>query len=149
HFSAPMSLGEAYRHIRLLDEANKPVDLPFLELDQELWDPAGKRFTLFFDPGRIKRGVKPREDVGPSLVEGKRYTLVIDSKWSDADGQPLKESFKKSFRVVAPVEKGIDVKEWKLDSPAAGSRDALKVGFPQPLDHALLQRLLWIVDAEG
>src|SRR5205823_11683424 len=68
HFSAPMSRGEAYQQIQLLDEKGKVVELPFLELDEELWDPDGKRFTLFFDPGRIKRGLKPREEVGPALI---------------------------------------------------------------------------------
>src|SRR5262245_21419217 len=36
-FSAPMSRGEAYRHITLESGAGKPVDSPFLELEQELW----------------------------------------------------------------------------------------------------------------
>ena len=69
HFSAPMSRGDSYKHIQLLDEKGKAVELPFLELDEELWDPAGKRFTLFFDPGRIKRGLKPREEVGNEIRE--------------------------------------------------------------------------------
>ena len=45
HFSAPMSRGEAYRRIRLLDATGKPVDDPFLELDEELWsrDGSGSR----------------------------------------------------------------------------------------------------------
>ena len=33
---------------------------------------------MFFDPGRIKRGLKPREQFGPALQEGKSYVLVID-----------------------------------------------------------------------
>jgi hypothetical protein len=149
HFSAAMSRGEAYRHVQLLDEKGKPVELPFLELDEELWDPSGQRFTLFFDPGRIKRGVKPREDVGPSLIEGKSYTLLIAAAWRDAEGQPLKESFRKSFRVVAPEEKAIDLKDWKLETPAAEGRQPLTVTFPRPLDHALLNRLIWITDTAG
>lgn len=32
HFSAPMSRGDIYEHIRLLNEASQPVELPFLEL---------------------------------------------------------------------------------------------------------------------
>src|SRR5262249_51585849 len=76
-FSAPMRHGDIYRFITLLDAGGKPVESPFLEIDQELWDPEGKRLTLFIDPGRIKRGLKPREDLGPVLEEGKRYTLVI------------------------------------------------------------------------
>jgi hypothetical protein len=48
HFSAPMSRGEAYHHIRLLDASGKPVDAPFLQLDEELWSKDGRRFTLLF-----------------------------------------------------------------------------------------------------
>src|SRR5207244_1417841 len=105
HFSAPMSRGESYRHIQLLDAAGKPVESPFLELDHELWDPEGKRFTLFIDPGRIKRGLKPREDLGPVLEEGKRYTLVINRAWTDAEDNLLKETYRKTFTVGKPDEK--------------------------------------------
>src|SRR5262249_29639225 len=117
HFSAPMSRGEAYRHVHLLEESGREVDLPFLELDEELWDPAGKRFTLFFDPGRIKRGLKPREEVGPVLVEGKSYTLVIDRDWPDARGAALKDSFRKRFQVLPPDDAPIDPKNWKITAP--------------------------------
>jgi hypothetical protein len=149
HFSAPMSVGGAYAHIKLLDEKGKAVDLPFLELDQELWDPTGKRFTLFFDPGRIKRGLKPREEVGPALEEGKRYTLVIERTWKDAEGAPLKEAFRKRFSVGAPDDNPPDPKTWKLNPPAAGTRDPLRLTFPKSMDHALLHRLVWMVDAAG
>jgi hypothetical protein len=149
HFSAPMSRGEAYRHVRLLDARGKAIDLPFLELDEELWDGAGKRFTLFFDPGRIKRGLKPREEVGPALEEGKRYTLVIDRAWPDAEGNPLKETYRKAFRVGPPDDNPPDPETWKLRPPAAGTRDPLVVTFRKPLDHALLHRLLWVTDSQG
>jgi hypothetical protein len=149
HFSSPMRRGEAYRHIQLLDEKGKGVDLPFLELDEELWDPSGKRFTLFFDPGRIKRGLKPREEVGPALVRGKRYTLVVDRAWRDEEGNPLKESFRKTFDVTAPDDTPPDPKAWKLAPPAAGTRAPLRVTFPEPMDHALLHRLVWVTDPGG
>jgi len=101
HFSAPMSRGDVYQYIRLLDAAGKPVEAPFLTLEQELWDRAGQRFTLLIDPGRIKRGLKPREDVGPALEQGKKYTLEIGRDWLDANGEPLKETYRKKFRVAA------------------------------------------------
>jgi hypothetical protein len=146
HFSAPMSRGEAYRSVHLLDSAGHEVELPFLELDEELWDPQAKRFTLFFDPGRIKRGLKPREDVGPAVEQGKSYTLVIDRAWSDAKGNPLKESFRKRFQVGPPEERPPDPKTWKIRSPRAGGAEPVVVTFPKPMDHALLGRLLWITD---
>ncbi len=149
HFSAPMSQGDCYRHIKLLDARGKPIDLPFLELDQELWAPDGTRLTVFFDPGRIKRGLKPREEVGPVLEEGKRYTLVIERTWLDAEGAPLKAAFRKTFAAGPPDDAPPDVKTWKLRPPAADTRAPLRVTFPKPMDHALLQRLLWVVDAAG
>src|SRR5438105_1654786 len=79
-----MGRGAAYHHIRLLDATGRPVDAPFLELEEELWSNDGMRFTLLFDPGRIKRGLKPREELGPVLGAGKSYTLVIDGAWPDA-----------------------------------------------------------------
>jgi hypothetical protein len=149
HFSAPMSQGDVYQYIKLLDAAGKPVKLPFLELREELWDLEGKRFTLLFDPGRIKKGLKPREELGPVLQEGKTYTLVIDRQWNDAEGDPLKESFKKTFKVLAPVEKIPDLKTWKVRVPPADSTRPFTLVFPRPMDHALLQRVVWVADAEG
>src|SRR5262249_20989692 len=37
HFSSPMSRGEAYKHLRLLDASGKAIADTFLELDEELW----------------------------------------------------------------------------------------------------------------
>jgi hypothetical protein len=149
HFSAAMSRGEAYRHIHLIAESGREVELPFLELDEELWDPNGQRFTLFFDPGRIKRGLKPREEVGPALEEGKRYTLVIDREWLDARGLPLRETVRKSFRVGAPDETQPDHRQWEITSPPPDSVDPLVIRFPEPLDHAMLFRVLVVVDRAG
>jgi hypothetical protein len=149
HFSAPMSRGDVYKYIRLLDADGKRVEAPFLELEQELWDEAGRRFTLLIDPGRIKRGLKPREDVGPALEQGKSYTLEISRDWLDANGEPLKESHRKKFRVAAPDETQPDPKTWKLQAPAAAKGEALVVTFPKPLDHAMLERVLWVTDDRG
>jgi hypothetical protein len=149
HFSAPMRQGDSYQHVRLLDAKGKEVADPFLELGQELWDPSGTRFTLYFDPGRVKRGLKPREEVGPVLEEGKRYTLVVERTWRDAEGTPLKADFRKTFTATAPDDNSPDPKTWKIKPPAAGTRDALRVTFPKSLDHALLQRLVWVVGPDG
>ena len=61
----------------------------FVEIQQELWDTNNTRLTVLFDPGRIKRGVLPNEQLGPPIVDGKHYTLLIDRGWQDARGVPL------------------------------------------------------------
>ncbi len=145
-FSSPMSRGEAYSHIRLLDGAGTEVADPFLELGEELWSVDGKRFTLLFDPGRIKRGLKPREEVGPVLEAGKRYSLVIASDWLDARGNPLQKEFRKTFRVGPPDETVPDPRNWTIRAAHAGSLDPLIVRIPEPLDRALADRLIAVQD---
>ena len=149
HFSAPMSRGHIYEHIHLRDEAGKNVELPFLEIDEELWDPEMKRLTLFIDPGRIKRGVRPLEEIGPSLQEGRRFTLAIDAAWLDAAGQPLAQKYERTFRVGAPDRKPIEPAEWKITAPSAGGTDALRIVFPKPVDHALALRLIRVAHPDG
>ena len=149
HFSAPMSRGEAYTWLHLLDEAGDQVSLPFLELDQELWDGEGKRLTILFDPGRIKRGLLPHEEVGVPIKEGRKYTLVIDRRWLDAEGKPLKEGFEKSFSVRAPDRESPDLNIWRLVPPRDGTFEPFSIEFPEPMDHALLLRLLDVTDGEG
>jgi hypothetical protein len=148
-FSAPMSRGDSYKHIKLLDSKGKALDLPFLDLDQELWDSSAQRLTVFCDPGRIKRGLKPREDFGPVLEEGKSYTLLIERDLEDANGNRLKESYKKSFKALAPDDKQPNPKSWKIQAPAAGTRDSLSVTFSKPMDSALSERLIWVTDENG
>jgi hypothetical protein len=149
HFSAPMSRGRIYEHIHLRDEAGKDVELPFLEIDEELWDPEMKRLTLFIDPGRIKRGVRPLEEIGPSLREGHRFTLAIDAAWLDAAGRPLVQKYEHSFSVGPPDRKPIDPGEWKLAEPAAASTEPFGVTFPGSMDRALALRLLQVVRDDG
>ena len=149
HFSAPMSRGHVYDHIDLLNEDGHEIVLPFLEIEEELWDRELTRLTLLFDPGRIKREVKPLEDVGPALEAGRAYTLVIHGDGKDARGVPLVSGAKKSFRAVDPDREGPDPGRWRVAAPAAGTRDALVVTFREPMDHALALRLIAVKDADG
>jgi hypothetical protein len=149
HFSAPMQGGHIYNHIQLLNESGKAVELPFLEIDEELWNPEMTRLTLFIDPGRIKRGVQPLEEIGPALETGKRYALHIDAEWRDAAGQPLRESYRKSFTVGPQDREPPTLAAWKIASPRAKSREPLTVTFPEPMDHALALRVIRVADVAG
>ena len=84
HFSAPMGRRGGGGHVRLLDEDGREVVDPFLPLEAELWNGDHTRYTLFLDPGRVKTGIRPNDEMGRALVGGRRYTLVVDPDWRDA-----------------------------------------------------------------
>jgi hypothetical protein len=148
HFSAPMQSGGVQDHIELLGSDGQPMVAAFLELTTELWDRAMRRLTVLLDPGRIKRGVGPNIELGAPLRRGDHYTLVIREGMSDAEGRPLLRGTSKSFHVTAAIREPIDPGRWTVHLPASGTRQALALNFPASLDHALLLRMIRVVDAD-
>ena len=144
HFSAPMGRRGGLGHIKLLDDRGHEVVDPFLPLDAEFWNADHTRYTLFFDPGRQKRGILPNREMGPSLLDGRRYTLVVDREWIEGQGRPLGGSFTRSFRVGPPDQRPIDYTAWRIAPPVSGTRDPLVVDFPEPLDQGLLLRAVGV-----
>jgi hypothetical protein len=148
-FSGPVARGNVYRHLKLVRDDGVEVKEPFLELPEELWSADGNRLTVFFHPGRVKRGLTPREEDGPILEEGRGYTLTVSGKWEDEDGRPLAAEFKKAFRAGPPDDDPVDLAEWSLVAPRSGGDTPLLVRLPEPLDRALLARMVWVEDAAG
>jgi hypothetical protein len=150
YFSAPMGRRGGLDYVRLLDEHGAPVDDPFLPLDAEFWNGDRTRYTVFFDPGRQKRGILPNQEMGRSLEPGRTYSLAVSREWPDGDGLPLKEEFRRSFRVGPADERPLDhPRTWRIDAPPPRTRQPLQVAFAEPLDHGLLLRALGVVDADG
>jgi hypothetical protein len=149
HFSAPMGSRGGLDYVHLFDAAGKEVKDPFLPLDAEFWNDDRTRYTVFFDPGRQKRGIAPIEEMGRSLTAGKTYVLVIDAAWRDGEGLPLKDQFRRTLRVGPPDEQPLDPKSWTINAPAAGTSAPLTVTFPEPLDHGLLLRALGVLTPAG
>lgn len=149
HFSEPMGMRGGLDFIHLLDEAGQEVKDPFLPLDAEFWNDDRTHYTVFFDPARQKRGIAPIAGIGRSLTEGKTYTLVVDAAWRDGHGLPLKQAFRRTFKVGPPDQRPLDPKTWKIATPAAGTIAALTIAFPEPLDHGLLLRALEVIAPGG
>jgi hypothetical protein len=143
-FSAPMGSTGALDFVRLLDERGREVAIPFLPVQADFWNPAHTRYTLFFDPGRVKQGILPNEQLGRPLRAGHTYALQISADWQDAQGQPLKAPYRREFQVGQSEVQPIAPASWRVAPPAPRTRDPLVVTFPGPLDHGLLARALGV-----
>ena len=148
-FSAPMSRRGGLDFVKLLDSTGREVPGAFLPLEADFWNGDRTRYTLFFDPGRVKQGIRPNEEMGRPLSAGARYTLVVDPLWQDGEGLPLVAGYRRTFRVGPADETPITVAEWQVRSPPSGRRDPLIVTFPEPLDHGLLKRALGVERTDG
>jgi hypothetical protein len=144
YFSAPMDWRSGYDYVKLLDDRGEEVVDAFLPLDADFWSGDRTRYTVFFDPGRVKRGILPNRQMGRALVAGKRYTIVIRRGWRDGHGQPLKEEFRRTFTATPAIEQALSMRSWKLSTPPSGTREPVSVTFPAALDHGLMQRALGV-----
>ncbi|HEY9229128.1 MAG TPA: hypothetical protein VIP11_20930, partial [Gemmatimonadaceae bacterium] len=143
-FSAPMSRRSGVDFVHLIDDSGREVTHAFLPLDADFWSPDHTRYTVFLDPGRVKRGITPNEQLGRPLRAGRAYALVVDSAWRDANGLPLARPFRIEFTAGPAVLEPISLAAWKTAPPRAGTRDPLVVTFPRALDHGLLQRAVGV-----
>ncbi len=149
YFSAPMSREDGLEYIHLVDAEGQEVEAPFLPLGTQFWDRDLRRYTVFFDPGRVKRGIRPNEELGRALTAGGIYTIAIDQAWPDGRGKPLERAFEKTFTVAEPDLKPLDPAAWTITAPAAGTREPVVADFGEPLDYGLLGRVLAVEDATG
>jgi len=148
-FSAPMGFEGGSAHVSLLASDGSLIPNAFLPLDVALWNNERTRYTMLFDPGRVKTGILPNQQDGRPLQAGKSYTLVIDRNWTDSHGVPLVDSYKRSFQVGPPEKRPIVPSAWNLDVPRADSVDSLKVSFLRSMDYALLHRALVVINSRG
>ncbi len=146
YFNTPMKKGQALKHIQLVDGDGNVDDHAFMEFKQELWSADGKRLTLLFDPGRIKRGVSTNRLRGPALQQGKQYKLSILDTWQDVYGQELSAKTSKDIEVVNAYRQHLKVIDWRLQKPRVNSLDSMTIHFDRIIDHALIQSMIKLED---
>ncbi|QDU98682.1 Ig-like domain-containing protein [Lignipirellula cremea] len=147
-FSESMREGrEIFDQIHLIDARGQQVEDPWRR--KELWTPDGKRLTLWIHPGRVKRGVNLREEIGPALEPGQRYTLQIDAGLASAAGSDLAQPYHKTFTAIEPdYDRPLPI-QWRLHPGAAGGREPLTIEFGEPLDWSLAGRLITVQSPTG
>lgn len=149
-FSAAMSEGQVAEHVHVID-AMTGLDLNdvFLQMSPELWDRARTRLTLLFDPGRIKQGLLPHQELSYPLAQGMSITVVIDAGFMDAAGRPLQQSFERQYEVGTDVRQYVDPNMWNVLPPLSGSLAPLIIDFDRPLDFGLLQHSIRVRAVDG
>jgi hypothetical protein len=148
YFDRPMRGGtELFKHLAILDDKGKEVEEPWLV--DEIWDEENNCLILYIHPGRIKWGVELRQLMGPVLIEKRSYALVVRGEWTDLDGNKIGQDTVKKFRTTAEDRVRIELGDWKLTAPKAGTRDALSLALPKSIDYRSLHTGLTVVNAKG
>lgn len=148
-FSSAMSREPGTAFIHLINDNGREVKNAFLPLEADFWNPAHTRYTVFFDPGRVKRGILPNEQMGRALKAGRAYAIVVDTGWHDALGNSLGAPYRREFRAGAAIATPISLNDWGIQPPTAGGRAPLVVRFARPLDAGLLRRALGVESKSG
>ncbi|MEO5564683.1 MAG: Ig-like domain-containing protein [Chitinophagaceae bacterium] len=148
-FSEPMQEGESLQHIVLIKNDRDTAKSVFLDLEPELWNNERTVLTLWLDPGRIKRDLQPNKALGPPLLQGEKYNLIIQPDWRDEEGASLANSFQKQFVVGKRDGLSPDPNHWSMKLPKAGSAEKLEIDLHESLDYILLNSALHIINKDG
>jgi hypothetical protein len=148
-FSESMRRGQATAEVGILGPDGTPAHDVLYRAPVELWSPDMRCLTVLLDPGRLKRGVGPNRQLGPPLRTGRGYTLVIGTGMTDRRGQPLSEAFCKRFSATDAVRQPIDVKQWLLAVPLAGTVEPLEIIFSGALDWGMLAHSIRVDTGDG
>ena len=141
-FSQPMGFGQSYQHINITENGIEVQ--PFLKLEAELWNYDRTVFTIWLDPGRIKRDLAPNILLGNPLTEGKNYRLTIKESWKDQMGRPMLQGSEKTF-IAGPRDEGLPaMDDWHIKA----NRDSIRIEFNEAMDFLLIQHSvsLWQKD---
>ncbi len=138
---------DMFKHLRLLDGNGVEIEAPWL--DDEIWDEGSHCLVLYIHPGRIKRGVELRESIGPVLHENQSYSLVVGGGWTDTDGHKLGRDVLKKFRTTEENRARVNLANWRLSAPGAGTSDAVNLELGQVVDYRSLFSGVVVLEAGG
>jgi len=148
-FSEPMEEDSFLDHLSFYDEFGNSLRGVFLPSSFEYWNKERTKITLILDPGRVKTGLAAHNQYGRAIVAGRKYLLKIHTSCRSIQGQFLRESYTKEFRVTQEVRLPVDPNQWKVILPEIGTRQPLLIDFGRPLDHINAQTFITVIDPKG
>ena len=105
--------------------------------------------TVWLDPGRIKRGLRPNLRWGAPLRRGDHYTLVVSDHWRDLQGTALTKSYFKKLIATDRDSLPPDPMTWTIHPPAHDTRKELTIDVKSTLDYSLLTSSLLVINETG
>ena len=87
--------------------------------------------------------------MGPVLHEKRSYALVVRGEWADLEGNKIGKDTVKKFRTTPEDRARVEVTDWKVKAPAAGTREAVALALPKSIDYRSLQTGMTVVNARG
>lgn len=144
-FSQPMREGQSAQYIHLVKNNTDTLPGVFLDLQPELWNEDRTVLTVWFDPGRIKRGLQPNLRLGPPLKEGEHYQVLIDKDWHSAAGLALRDNYVTAFVAGKRDSLSPDPATWNIRIPSKGTLQPIKIVIDEPLDYFLLLECLQVM----
>jgi hypothetical protein len=137
-FSEAMQTGDSFwKQVELFDEQRaERVEVAWRELD--IWSKDRTLVTMLLHPGRVKKGIPFAAELGPVLHAGRRYRLRIGAALKSAAGIALGTPHDKRFRVGPADRERPHPRAWRIESPTAGSKDALVLHFAEKMDHVTM-----------
>lgn len=148
-FASPMQPHRSDAFITLERADGTTDSAAFMTFKQELWNADRTRLTLLMDPGRIKRGVATNMELGPALVAGEHYAIVVGAGWPSAAGQDMPSEFRMPFRVGDALRDRPNVGDWAVTPPRTGTRMPLVLRFDRPYDRFQLPQAIALRTAAG
>ncbi len=134
-FSKPVNEASIYDHLHFITKKGDTLSNATLFLKNPLISEQGKLLTIWVEPGRQKRELKPNQKLGTVFVPEKEYTLAISKTIKDQSGIPMNKSFQNTFMISEADRTKPNIKKWKLLPPKKNTRFHLEIQTNEILDY--------------